>query len=149
MNVDLRTKITDFEGNPLSGLDEGTLKAVTRMTNAAVESVFGKDRLQEFINELNGKKLEHHLTVGKICRTVLANGTEKMKPDKKLECFSVGLKCIGDTADLSDSERQLILSLVDESGYSPVVYGRISQLFESKDLDEMPEPKKKGKKKPA
>ena len=148
MKIDLRAKIIDFAGEPISGLDQPTMKAFSNTVKETVEEVFGESQLQSFLSALKAKTVEHHLTVGKICRTVLANGTEKMKPDKKLECFNIGLKCVSDTADLSDAERQLILSLIDESGYSPVVYGRISQLFESKDPDEEAgdQPKKKSKK---
>lgn len=146
MKVELKQKILNFEGKPVNDFDSRTLEVFSKAAVDAAKNIMTDEQMSEFIKALDKETMKNELTLGQVCRNVLAGGAgnEKLKADKKLECFSVGLKCVGDTADLTDKERVLIVSLVDEAKYSPLVYGRVSQLLESSSEASQDEPDEEG-----
>lgn len=71
------------------------------------------------------------LTYGDVIREVLAAPRKEAESgDDKLKRFSLGLRCVADEVDLTVEERALIKELVLEFNYTPVIYGRIHELFE-------------------
>lgn len=136
MKVKLNEPILNYQGEPIrEGLDSRTIKTCERALLKAGHKVLGEGNAGELIQEFGKNILPEEATYGSIFRQVCERGF-KEKKSRTYEVFEIGLKCVGDTVDLSFDERELLIKLVEEADFTNIVRGRVGKLLKADEIEE-------------
>lgn len=132
MKIDLTQPIKDFKGRAITAVQDNTIAALLEKAATVVENITDAKTKALFLNTIKPPAMRLPITAGDVICDVLAQPAEKMPGREKLERYKLGMKCTGDSVKLSKADRKLIQELVENSNYSPIVYGRIVDLFKPK-----------------
>lgn len=136
MKIKLNEPILNYQGDPIrDGLDNNTIQVCAKAVQEAGDKVLGEGNAGRLITEFQKSMLPEEATYGSIFRQVCEAGF-KDKKGRTYEVFEVGLKCVGDTVDLSFDERELLIKLVEESNYTNIVIGRVGKLLKADEIEE-------------
>lgn len=108
-----------------------------------------KINLTDKVKGFNGKPFrlnKEEKTHQDIILVSLQTPMQDEKAEVTMKRFKLGLKCVADEPDLSLDERKLIKDSVAKMNFGPLIFGRITQLMEGEEEENLKQEHKAKKK---